>query len=120
MQMRGQGIGIAAGPHIADDFTAGELLALAEAVGVVIQVGVVIGELVVDIELVDGESPALAVEQFFHPAGGYRQHRCAQRRRNIDGLMAAALTPGVGKLIVQSVHCHAHHRHRQQRRGRAH
>ena len=77
MQVRGRRARVARAAHVADHVAALDLASLGEALCVLVQVGVVVGEFFARIELVDREAAGLAREQLGDPAVLNRNHRRA-------------------------------------------
>lgn len=90
-------------------------LAFLQAVGVAVEVGVVVGEFLARVELVDGDAAAaLAEEQAGDATVFHRQHRRADGRHDVDGVVAArTVGAGVGVGVGELVGGDALHRQRQ-------
>ena len=68
--------------------------------GIPIQVRVVVNELVVCAQLVNGRATAVALKKFQNGSVGDGEHRCSFGRGNINRVVNAAFGPGVRKRVA--------------------
>jgi len=116
MQVRGIGAGVAGAADVADHFTALDHLFFGQAIGIALQMRVVVTPAPTGLELVDRQAAAFAVEQFFHRAVGHRQDRRTGIGHDVDGIVHAAFAACIGERIAQLGGQDA--LHRQQQTGR--
>ena len=90
MQVRPVRVGISGDPHVTQQLAAPELALFGDAVGIALQVRVVIRHRAVAIELVNRQAALFAGEQFFNAAIGNRQYWRAVGRHDVDGIVRAA------------------------------
>jgi len=101
MQVRGLRAGIAGAAHITDHLAALDHLLFGQAIGIALQVRVVVAPASAGLELVDGQPTALAVEQLLHRAVGHGQHRRTGIGHDVDCIVHAALAACIGEGVAQ-------------------
>jgi len=101
MQVRGLSAGVAGTAHVTDHLPAPDHLLLRQAIGVALQMRVVVAPAATGLELVDRQATALAVEQFFHRAIGHCQHRRTGGGHDVDGIVHAAFAARIGERVAQ-------------------
>jgi hypothetical protein len=116
MQVRRIRAGIAAGTDGADHLAAPQRLAFGEAIGIAVEVRVVVDPGRCRVEFVDRQAAAFAGEEFRHAAIAGGEHRRAARRHDVDRIVHAAFAARIGVGIDELSGAHA--RNRQQQTGR--
>jgi len=116
VQMRSLGTGVAGAADIAEDVSALDHLLLRQAIGVALQMRVVVAPASAGLELVDRQATALAFEQFFHRAIGHCQHRRTGIGHDVDGIVHAAFAARIGERVAQLGGQDALYRQQQTRR----
>src|SRR5258708_15477010 len=102
VQMRRDGMRIAAGPYISDHFTASYMLAFRQLRGIAVQVRVVIAEHTRVIEKVDRVPARFAKEQLRDDAIRHGVNRRAARLHDVDSLvlrLAAHLLEAIEQIL---------------------
>src|SRR5688500_7454709 len=88
--------GIARSSDVTENLAPADLVPLPEAVGITVEMGVVIRELLPGVELIDGQAARLAVEKFGDGAILHGEHRGPGWRQDIDRFVLALTASGVG------------------------
>jgi len=116
MQVRGLGAGVTGAAHVTDHLSALDHLLLRQAIGVALQMRVVVAPAPAGLELVNRQAAALAVEQFFNRSIGHRQHRRTGIGHDVDGIVHATLAARIGERVAQLGGQDALYRQQQTRR----
>jgi len=116
VQVRGLGAGVTGAAHVTDHLSALDHLLLRQAIGVALQMRVVVAPAPAGLELVDRQATALAVEQLLHHAISHREYRRTCVGHDVDGIVHAAFAACIGERIAQLGGQDA--LHRQQQTGR--
>jgi hypothetical protein len=112
VQVRRPRRSVAGRTDVAEQVAAAQAHPFAQAVGVAIEVGVVVGKPPSRVELIDGEPAGHAGKELHEPAVVDCEDLRSPGRRDVDRLVPMTAPP-VGEGVAQCGRGHALHRHRE-------